>query len=164
MPTSELPLKKAHSQAGAAAHEIVPVLGQGNGTTAFKGHMFFEIKPPSDTSDTPVKGVLGKQMLLDFKKGLANIFSYHDALLELVLRGKPVSIPAWKAAVDGIASLGNPNAAVEEDAIRAAASAVVTDTAGGGQSYWKSAADSTGRTYYYHELTRETRWEKPTAS
>ena len=155
----ELPLKKAHSQAGAAAHEIVPVLGQGNGTTAFKGHMFFEIKPPSDTSETPVKGVLGKQMLLDFKKGLGNIFSYHDSLLELVLRGKPVSIPAWKAAVDGVASMGNPGAAAEAEAVLAATSA--SSGPGAGLSYWKAAVDHNGRTYYYHELTRETRWEKP---
>ena len=159
---AELPLKKAHSQAGAAAHELVPVLGQGNGTTAFKGHMFFEIKPPSDTSDTPVKGVLGKQMLLDFKKGLSNIFSYHDSLLELVLRGKPVSIPAWKAAVDGVASLGNPGAAAEADAVHAAASAAAAK--GSEQSYWKAAVDHSGRTYYYHELTRETSWEKPSSS
>ncbi len=157
--SAELPLKKAHSQAGAAAHELVPVLGQGNGTTAFKGHMFFEIKPPSDTSDTPVKGVLGKQMLLDFKKGLSNVFSYHDSLLELVLRGKAVSIPAWKAAVDGVASLGNPGASAESEAVLAAAAAVSSTQ--GTQSYWKAAVDHSGRTYYYHELTRETRWEKP---
>lgn len=29
---------------------------------------------------------------------------------------------------------------------------------------WKSAKDAQGRTYYYHQVTRQTQWEFPTGS
>ena len=141
-----------------AAHELVPVLGQGNGTTAYATPRFFAVAPP-DSGEAVAAGILGKQMVLDFRNGISNVFSYHDTLLEQVMQGKPASIPAWRAAVDGMSTMANPAvAATSGSAVSDAAAAAPSSEAA---AYWKEATDEQGRVYYYNEITRESRWELP---
>lgn len=151
---------KPTAQAGSSQHnhELIPVLGQGNGTTAYATPRFFAVAPP-DSGEAVAAGILGKQMVLDFRNGLSNVFSYHDTLLEQVMQGRPVSIPAWKAAVEGTAGMGDGSVKVAQGAAvtAAAAAAPVAD----GDAYWKEAIDGEGNTYFYNEITRESRWELP---
>lgn len=79
---------------------------------------------------------------------------YDRQLFEKVLRGESVDLQQYLADQQS-------SAASEKEALGTHEEDAVSDSDDGDDRLWHSAVDDKGRTYWWHEETRETRWTRP---
>ena len=77
-------------------------------------------------------------MILDFRND--EVYVHDSQVLDAVLQGRPMEI---RQSEDGAYEVAGPKKR-EDPSI-----------------YWKKAEDANGKEYWWHEITRETRWEPP---
>lgn len=127
--------------------------------------------PDTIAAERGVRRALGGHLVVN--TGKHGLIPDQD-MFEAVCMGYPVHLPGSRNSSTGADATGN--AATATTATATTATADPTSVAGlvGRRRkrdlsvvqdpdlvYWKEAKDSAGRTYFYHEVTRETRWTKP---